>query len=160
TGELDPETWALLTAPMRRALGSINHGSSSIEEAVIAVALQHIKEQPVEIGGNNCGPWVRLYMQGKEGTNQKWCAGFGCFMVAQAARDLGVNAPFRRQVGVDSLVADAKSSGRFIAEPEVSNLIKRRSKLRPGQIFVVRASASDWTHTGILLSLNDNSFDT
>jgi lysozyme family protein len=161
TGELDPETWSLLTAPMRRALGKIDHGSSaSIEDAVVAVARQHICEKPVEVGGNNCGPWVRLYMQGREGTDQKWCAGFVCLMVAQAARDLGIAIPFKRQVGVDALVDDAKAAGRFISESEVPDTLRRKSKLRPGQIFVVRASASDWTHTGILLSLKDASFDT
>ena len=161
TGQLDAETWSQLTAPMRRALATINHGaSSSIEDAVTLIAQQHIKQMPVEIGGNNRGPWVRLYMQGKEGTEQKWCAGFVCLMIAQAARDLGVPIPFKRQVGCDALVADAKASGRFIAEKDVSSTIKRKSKLRPGQIFVVRGSPSDWVHTGILLSINENTFDT
>jgi lysozyme family protein len=161
TGRLDAETWALLTAPMRRALATIDHGpSSSFEDSVLRVAQQHIKQMPIEIGGNNCGPWVRLYMRGKQGRDQKWCAGFVCFTVAQAARDLGTGLPFKRQVGVDELVADAKASGRFIAEAEVRDEIKRRSKLRPGQIFVVRASSKDWTHTGILLSINDKTFDT
>lgn len=161
TGQLDAETWALLTAPMRRALATIDHGTSpSFEESVLRVAQQHIKQKPIEIGGNNCGPWVRLYMQGKEGTEQKWCAGFVCLIVAQAARDLGTDIPFERQVGVDQLVAQAKTSGRFIAEADVQDGIKRRSKLRPGQIFVVRASSTDWTHTGILLSINDKTFDT
>jgi lysozyme family protein len=161
TGQLDAETWALLTAPMRRALATIDHGpSSSFEDSVLRVAQQHIKQVPIEIGGNNCGPWVRLYMRGKEGTKQKWCAGFVCFIVAQAARDLSTAIPFKRQVSVDELVADAKASGRFIAESEVRDEIKRRSKLRPGQIFVVRASSTDWTHTGILLSINDKTFDT
>ncbi len=161
TGMLDQETWALFTAPMRRALASIEHGStSSIEDAVVRVARQHINEMPVEIGGNNRGPWVRLYMQGQEGEKQRWCAGFVCFMVAQAARDLGKNVPFQRQVGVDELVKDAKADGRFIPEAEVSDVMKRRSKLRPGRIFVVRVSPTDWNHTGIVLALNDQTFDT
>ncbi|MGX1317288.1 lysozyme family protein [Bradyrhizobium sp. USDA 377] len=161
TGQLDAETWALLTAPMRCALATIDHGpSSSFEDAILRVAQQHIKQMPIEIGGNNRGPWVRLYMRGNQGTDQKWCAGFVCFIVAQAARDLGTNIPFRRQAGVDELVNDAKASGRFVAESEVRDEVKRRSKLRPGQIFVVRASSTDWTHTGVVLSINDKTFDT
>lgn len=160
TGELDAETWALLTAPMRRALAGIDHGSSSLEDAVIRVARQHIAEKPVEVGGNNRGPWVRLYMQGLEGSDQLWCAGFVCLMVAQAARDLGTDMPFRRQVGVDALVKDAKNSMRFIPERDVTDPVVRKSKLRPGRLFVVRASASDWTHVGIVLAINDKSFDT
>ncbi len=161
TGMLDQETWALLTAPMRRALAPIEHGSvPSIEDAVLRVGRQHINELPVEIGGNNRGPWVRLYMQGQEGEKQRWCAGFVCFIVAQAARDLGINVPFQRQVGVDDLVKDAKASGRFISETEVSDVMKRRSKLRPGRIFVVRASPTDWNHAGFVLALNDQTFET
>lgn len=161
SGELDEETWALLTAPMRRALATIDHGgSSSLEEAVVRVARQHIGESPVEVGGNNCGPWTRLYMKGSEGFDQKWCAGFVCFVVAQAARDLNVPVPFKRQVGVDELVKDAKTDGRFIAEGTLPDAISRRSKLRPGYIFVVRNSPNDWVHTGLVLGLNDQTFDT
>ena len=161
TGELDPETWALLTAPMRRALASIDHGpTASIESAVIRVAQQHIAEKPVEVGGNNMGPWVRLYMEGRQGGDQLWCAGFVCLTVAQAARDLKISLPFRRQVGVDALVADAKAAGRFIAESEVANDVARSSKLKPGNLFVVRASASDWTHVGIVLAVKTSTFDT
>jgi lysozyme family protein len=161
TGQLDPETWSLLTAPLRRALAAIDHGgSSSLEDAVIRVAQQHIREAPIEIGGNNRGPWVRLYMVGQDGEAQKWCAGFVCFVVAQAARDLGIAIPFRRQAGVDALVEDAKTSRRFIAEADVSDPTERTAKLRPGTIFVVRASATDWTHTGLVLSVASQTFDT
>lgn len=161
TGELDEEIWALLTAPMRRALAKIDQGaSSSLEDAVVRVAKQHIAEKPIEVGGNNRGPWVRLYMEGKEGAAQKWCAGFSCLMVAQAARDLRVALPFKRQVGVDQLVADAKNDGRFIGETDLPDSITRRSRLRPGYLFVVRASATDWTHVGIVMALKDRTFDT
>ncbi len=161
SGELDEETWALLTAPMRRALASIDHGgSSSLEEAVVRTAMQHINEAPVEVGGNNGGPWVRLYMKGAEGSDQKWCAGFVCFAVAQAARDLNVKVPFKRQVGVDQLVKDAQADDRFIAEDDVQDAISRRSKLRPGYIFVVRKSSDDWIHAGLVLGLKDQTFDT
>ncbi|MDP2410612.1 MAG: peptidoglycan-binding protein [Pseudolabrys sp.] len=161
SGELDEETWALLTAPIRRALAAIDHGdASSLENAVVRVARQHINEAPLEVGGNNCGPWVRLYMKGAEGSDQKWCSGFVCFVVAQAARDLNVPVPFKRQVGVDQLVKDAKTGGRFIAEGAVADAISRRSKLRPGYIFVVRDAPDDWIHTGLVLGLKDQTFDT
>jgi len=161
TGQLDEETWALLTAPMRRTLAAIDHGASStLEDAVIRVAQQHIAEMPLEVGGDNRGPWVRLYMQGTDGADQLWCAGFVCLMIAQAARDLKVSLPFRRQVGVDALVADAKSSGRFIKESDVSTPLLRRSKLRPGFLFVVRKTASDWVHVGLVQAVKDQTFDT
>jgi lysozyme family protein len=161
TGNLDAETWALLTAPMRRALATADHGAApTLESAVINVAQQHIKERPVEIGGNNMGPWVRLYMGGLQGQEEKWCAGFVCLVVAQAARDLGATVPFRRQVGVDELVADAKKAGRFMKESEVADPVIRRSKILPGSLFVVRRTAKDWTHVGIVQTLRSATFDT
>ena len=160
-GQLDQETWALLTAPMRRALAAIDHGPSpSLEGAVVHVAQQHVAEKPMEVGGDNRGPWVRMYMQGRDGSAQLWCAGFVCMMVAQAARDLNIALPFKRQVGVDALVADGKSDNRFVKEDDVANPISRKSKLRPGFLFVVRQSSSDWTHVGIVLEVKDQTFDT
>ncbi|MGB3338521.1 MAG: peptidoglycan-binding protein [Devosia sp.] len=161
TGELDPESWALLTAPLRRALAPIDHGlAPTLEQSVIRVAQQHMAQRPTEIGGNNRGPWVRVYMAGLQGVEQKWCAGFISTIISQAARDLKTAMPFKRQVGVDALVADAKETGRFVKENEVPDAISRRSRLRPGDLFVVRQSSSDWTHVGILLDPKDSSFDT
>lgn len=161
TGQLDEESWALLTTPLRRALGKIERAAEmSFEELVIAVASQHIGQGPIEVGGNNKGPWVRLYMAGLEGEEQRWCAGFVCFVVAQAARDLGVPMPFKREVGVPPLVGNAKTADRFVPEAQVKTLLQRRSKLKAGDIFVVRDAAGAWTHTGFLLSLNENTFDT
>jgi lysozyme family protein len=161
TGELDEETWALLTTPMRKALAPVDRASSmSLEEVVIAAARQHADQRPVEVGGNNRGPWVRLYMEGREGEEQKWCAGFVCFIIAQAARDLGVAAPFPRQVWVPSLVGDAKTGNRFVPEGALADPLQRRSRLKPGDVFVVRQSSTMWTHTGFVLSLNESTFDT
>lgn len=156
---LDEELWALLTAPLRKALAPIP-AIPSLEAAIVIVAGQHIAQKPTEVGGNNCGPWVRAYMRGKEGTAQKWCAGFISFIIEQATRDLKVTIPFERQVGVDALVADAKKAKRFISEDEVSTPLLRQSKLNPGHLFVVRASKTDWTHVGIVSSVMSGTFDT
>src|SRR5262249_53242920 len=71
-----------------------------------------------------------------------------------------IDIPFKRRVGVDALVADAKADGRFIKEAGVPNPLVRKSKLRPGLLFVVRASANDWTHVGIVSNVKDQTFDT
>lgn len=161
TGQLDPETWALLTAPMRHALAKVEMPpGTALEDTVVAIARQHVAQRPIEVGGNNCGPWVRLYMQGREGSAQAWCAGFVSFVVAQAARDLNVKVAFKRQVWVPSLAEDAQQSGRFVAAKEVDTPVKRASKLRPGHIFVIKGSDPPWTHTGFVLAVNDKSFDT
>ncbi|MEP2981597.1 MAG: peptidoglycan-binding protein [Lentilitoribacter sp.] len=161
TGILDEETWVRLSNPIRRALAPIDHGASaSFEQAILNVARQHIAQKPEEVGGNNKGPWTRLYMEGKQGSAQKWCAGFVCFTVAQAMRDLDERLPFKRQVGVDQLVEDAKSTGRFIRGSDLTTPAKRRSVLREGMLFVVRRTSTDWTHVGIVANINDDDFDT
>jgi lysozyme family protein len=161
TGELDAETWALLTAPMRKALGKVDKAETlALEDLVLAIASQHIAQKPIEVGGNNLGPWTRLYMEGRDGADQLWCAGFVCFVVAQAMRDLGGKMPFKRQVGVPAMAADAKASGRLITEAEVGTALQRRSKIRPGHVFLVRNNAGNYTHTGIVLRLKDTTFDT
>lgn len=161
SGELDEETWVRLTSPMRRALAPIDHGAnSSFEEAVIRTAKQHIAETPTEVGGANSGPWVRLYMRGRQGSDQLWCAGFVCLIIAQAARDLGQPLPFRRRVGVDALVSDAKASKRFIRGSTLTTAQERLSALKPGMLFVNRRTSTDWTHVGLIGAVGGDTFDT
>lgn len=160
SGELDEQTWDLLTAPMRKALVKIeNAGSMSLDELAITIAKQHQAQKPIEVGGNNLGPWVRLYMAGDDGKEQLWCAGFVCFVVAQACRELKIDMPFKRRVGVPLLVDDARDSGRLVNAAELKTPQERRSKLKPGYIFAVRSGAS-FSHTGFVMGLNDATFDT
>lgn len=160
SGELDEQTWDLLTAPMRKALVKIeNAGSMSLDDLAITIAKQHLAQKPVEVGGNNLGPWVRLYMAGDDGKEQLWCAGFVCFVVAQACRELKIDMPFKRRVGVPLLVDDARASGRLVNAAELKTPSERRAKLKPGYIFAVRNGAS-FSHTGFVLGLNDATFDT
>lgn len=159
TGDVDRDTWLLLTAPMRRALAAAAP-QNSLNATLLKVAGQHIDQRPKEVGGNNCGPWVRLYMSGNDGADQLWCAGFVCTLLAQTARDMGIATPLKRQVGVDALVADAKREGRFVAETSLSIPSLRSSKIPPGSLFVVRKSARDWTHVGIVTRMEENLFST
>ncbi|TDX23829.1 lysozyme family protein [Modicisalibacter xianhensis] len=157
TGEVGHLTWSVLTAPMQYAITPVEH-NGSLNSALLAVANQHIKYVPREVGGNNCGPWVRLYMEGKDGEIQRWCAGFVCTLVLQAAYNLGGAMPFARQVSVDALVKDAKNSGRFVAETSLADPVTRRSKIVPGSLFVIRKSTTDWTHVGIVTEVRDDHF--
>ncbi len=160
--EVDEECWMHLTAPLRRAIAPLAVADPSLYAATLAVGRQHLKEGPREIGGANSGPWVRVYMDGLQGEPQKWCAGFVCFLIAQAARNLGASMPFPRQVGVDELVQDAKASGRFIAEGALGSAMARQSKLVPGCLFVRRSptDATDWVHTGLYVRGEGDTFRT
>ncbi len=160
TGEVDKLTWALLVNPMQQVI-DVQLAKSTLNNALIHIAKIHLNARPREIGGQNMGPWVRLYMEGKQGTNQKWCAGFVCFVLLQAKQTLGLaSLPFPRQVSVDKLVSDAKKDGRFIAGASLVDPILRKSKLIPGSLFVDRnpKDENDWTHVGIVLDVNESAF--
>lgn len=164
TGVVDERTWALLTAPMHRALAPLAPlPGETLNAMVLRVGAQHLAEHPREftVGGEgNRGMWVRLYMLGLEGKPQLWCAGFVSHIVGQAAQALGQEMPFRRQVGVDALVADAKASGRFIAEADLATPAQRIARVPPGSLFVVRDTPSDWTHVGIVAEMGTDAFRT
>jgi len=155
-GTVGKNTFGALVAPMRRALQPIPPGRRSLGQMVVAVARQHLKEHPREIGGQNRGPWVRLYMKGNEGNPYAWCAGFACWLLEQSCRDLGIGVPFRRTVNCDVLAERAKQSGIFVGEPKPSE----RSDIKPGWIFLNRKSPGDWTHTGIVTSAGTDVFYT
>ncbi|PDS34460.1 hypothetical protein CO665_30995 [Rhizobium anhuiense] len=157
---LDEEIWSILTAPMLRALSPVGFSSStSLEDAVLRVAIQHVVQKPRGLGGNNKGPWVRLYMEGSEGDDLNWSAGFVCFIVLQAAKELGLDMPFDRKILVNDLVCDAKKAGRFVAGSSLESPAARRSRIKPGSLFVIR-DGINWSHVGIVLRVNDTTIDT
>ena len=119
SGAVGERTWAALSAPMRAALAPVVVAADdSIHDAVLVVARAHLAVHPGELrvrGQRNCGPWVRLYMHGREGDDQPWGGGFVCHVIAQAAHALGeAGPPIPRRVRVDALVRDAKEGGRFL----------------------------------------------
>lgn len=164
TGIVDERTWAAMTEPMHRALRRVSvETGDTIYDVTLKVARQHLAEHPIEFnvrGQGNHGPWVRLYMLGKEGDSQPWCAGFVCHVIGQAAHAMGIPSPLKRQVGVDELVKDAKADDRYLAANKVDTASLRINKIRPGSLFAVRKSARDWTHVGIVTHVTADQFST
>lgn len=142
TGVVDAATWAALTAPLARAMRPIDGAGHTLNEMVVAYARQHLAEHPVEIGGPNDGPWVRAYMLGNGGKEWQWCAGFVCYLLAQAAAAKGIDLPLLPSFGVPQMARGAKARGRFLPDgPPV-----------PGDVFVIPTAAGSWSHTGIVLA--------
>jgi len=142
SGIVDNATFEKLVAPMKAALAPIAARGRSLGDMVVAYAQQHLAQHPLEIGGQNKGPWVRLYMDGNEGTPWAWCAGFACFCLKAACQAVGQPLPITTSYSCDSLASTAKSKGRF----------GNQSKAGPGSFFLVRSTPTDWTHTGIVVS--------
>ena len=147
TGRVDQRTFDRLVAPLRRALRNPARAIRTLPAAVLACAKAHLAQHPREVGGPNRGPWVRLYMNGMEG--QPWCAGFVSFVLGQAAGAVKKPMPIAGSVSCDALAAQGKEKNRFVSE-----------KPRPGSIFLVRRTPTDWTHTGFVVEARKDSFFT
>jgi hypothetical protein len=123
---------------------------------VVAYAEQHLSQKPREIGGQNGGPWVRLYMDGNEGSAWPWCAGFASFILKQACSTLQIQVPIQPSFSCDLLAASARDKNCFLAESKIAD----KKQIAPGSLFLVRRTSADWEHTGIVLSAEKGLFYT
>jgi len=156
-GKVGPITFSKLIESLSEAIKPISSQSISLRENVVAYALQHYKARPRELGGQNKGPWVRYYMRGNEGADWPWCAGFVSTIVTQACNTLQVANPYKLSESCDEMASNAKAKRLFISENEVS---ADRSVLKPGFLFLNRASDNDWSHTGIVIAVERDVFHT
>jgi hypothetical protein len=155
-GVVNGTTFTALVAPIVAAVAPIDPGSRGLGALTVACARQHLAQSPREVGGENMGPWVRLYMKGNEGTEWAWCAGFVGYLLRQAGRALGAAVPLPYTFSCDSLASAARDAGLFL---------DGRKGVSPGQItagslFLVRRTPLDWVHTGLVLSAGPTAFDT
>ena len=154
TGIVDRATFDALVAPMRRAVAPAR-ATTTLGRTVVTVARRHLAEKPREAGGANRGPWVRLYMDGNEGKDWPWCAGFATWVLRQAADAHGVRPPVSRTWSCDELAGFAKSGDCFCRGTPTA-----RAHVTPGSLFLSRHSPSDWTHVGIVLRTLPDHFET
>ena len=149
-GRVSPETFGLLVEPLRATLRQRLDASESVGAAIVEYAEAHLAQHPREIGGQNCGPWVRTYMKGNEGSQWAWCAGFASFLMHQAVQSLGVQAPIEGSFSCDTLVHQARQAGIFVSESDA-----RGRAIPPGSFFLNRESDTDWTHVGVVIAADE-----
>lgn len=155
TGVVDSATFEQLTAPMRAAVETIKPGRRTLGQQMVAYARQHLKQGAREIGPDNSGPWVRLYMNGNEGPTWYWCAGFVCFVLKQATESMRLPMPITASFGVDQLATSARANDRFIEGSKAAN----RRRVKPGSLFLsAKDDPNDWSHVGIVVSTSDATF--
>lgn len=158
-GSLTQQVWNALVEPMARVVAlPASAPSKPYPQLVRWFAEQHLAAHPVELGGANRGPWVRLYMKGSEGDAMLWCAGFVSTVLQQAADKAGRSAPIAGSFGCDELARQAKDAGRFVAGKSVVSGSPGFAALGACGIFLVRKSASDWVHTGFAFDGDGESF--
>jgi len=147
-------TFNKLILPMTNALMKIPNNGEPLRKMVVAYAKQHFKQNPREIGGQNMGPWVRLYMKGNEGLIWPWCAGFVCFILDRASNSANVPLPITPSFSCDSLAASAKENNIFMKESEISE----ENMIKPGSFFLQRRTSMTWAHVGIVVQVKNDVF--
>lgn len=150
------DTFKRLIKPMKNALKEIPKENRTLGEMVVAYASRHLNQHPREIGGQNKGPWVRLYMKGHEGIAWPWCAGFVSFILKQACDTLGVSLPLKMSFSCDEIAKNASREDNFWSGDSISD----KKKITPGSLFLEKKSSTDWTHTGIVVAARDDIFIT
>ena len=154
TGILTEADWAVLIAPLRRACAAPSQ--QGFLPRLRALARQHAGLRGREVGGANAGPWVRLYMRGRDGADQLWCAGFVSFLLRQAALNCTdpLAEPWRsyHQVSCDRLAAYGKTTQRFLSQAQAVQLLRQSPDALNGAVFLYRTAPGDWSHTGLVPS--------
>jgi hypothetical protein len=159
-GIVDALTYQYLVQPMLDVLQPSTIPllkSRSLGEMMRYFAMSHLASHPREVGGLNKGPWVRLYMDGKEGTVWPWCAGFVSFVLKQACSSLSKTIPFQTSFSCDMMAKNAMDKKMFHPGAEIG---KMRGENLNGAIFFVRKTTGDWTHTGIVIEAKYDVFST
>lgn len=154
TGEVDPQTFALLTRPIAEALRRIDAPrGATLGQLVAAYALQHLRNGAREVGGAHRGPWVRLYLHGDQRPRatqgQAWNAGFVSTMLAQAAAALEVGPPLDFQTNVNRLAEEAVAAKKFMSGDRA---VRDIGKITTGSILLLRENGErgKWHHIGIV----------
>lgn len=160
SGIVNTSTFEALVSPLSQTLEPISAKEHTFSSLAYKYAQAHLKQSPREVGGQNCGPWVRLYMKGNEGTDWPWCAGFVSFVLQQTAEALQMKAPIAGSFSCDTLAAQAKTAGIFIQESNINNGVEAFDGMSDTCIFLVRRTATDWMHAGFATEFDEVSFDT
>jgi hypothetical protein len=149
-GVVSGDTVARLLDPMKQAIKEMVDDGRTVAEWMVAYGRQHLSVHPREVGGQNRGPWVRLYMKGNDGAQWPWCAGFVSYILGQACQTVGCKLPFHTSFSCDRLAHNAMDKELFIR----GNKEENQAKVKPGTIFLNRRSSIDWVHTGIVVDVD------
>jgi hypothetical protein len=167
TGIVEEKTYKALVTPLEQALNPIQLlARDTLPTVVLRYAEQHLKHHPIELtesGQGNCGPWVRVYMDGNDGHYWYWCAGFVTFVVRQACRALRRSMPIPRTFSCAELGSTAIDTGTLVSGDDILSGQVSWSSLSPCAIFLRRdpnppSSRDRWTHTGFCIKGNSNQF--
>jgi len=144
-GTLDVPTWKNLANDLISAGAFVTPGPT-FGATVVAVAQAHLAAKAREIGGDNCGPWVRHYCRGQ---SVAWCQGFASTMWNDAAQLVGKGPALDLVIEgiwclfVPTVAAAAKRAGLFMPGSAAWSP-------PPGSMFLLRGGAYGYLHVGIV----------
>lgn len=120
--------------------------AGGIALAALAVAIAEYNLGHGEVGGNNRGPHVRKYLDGRADEGKNWCAA----LVSWCYRETGRPMPFDYSLGARDIRNQCRHKGLDF-EPTVSN------PPRAGDLIIWwRVAPSSWQgHIGFVLDYRD-----
>lgn len=165
-GVIGYPTWEALIKPFKKAFRAETptpphqNAPTTFAEALQRTIQSHLKGHPREVGGENRGPWVRAYMQGKDGAHLPWCAGFVCTVLHQACAWYGTEAPLPYNWGVDQLWAQGLEKGRHATLKDVRKEFSKGWTPCPFVFCIpggdLPSGETDYVHTGFVTDLDDH----
>lgn len=161
SGIVNQDVFSVLCEPMQKAFETTITGNN-LRQLILNVAQNHIKNRPFELAvkeQTNCGPWVRAYMDGNEGTPWFWCMGFVQTVIDQAASIQGKNFKTLMPLtySCDTVGTTGLQKGLLSRYTAVRN---DPSIVKPGDIFLLQKTPHDWIHTGIITAVGNDTFET
>ncbi|TGD57733.1 peptidoglycan-binding protein [Flavobacterium humi] len=161
TGIVDQNLFGIMALPIQKAFENPVQGGN-LRELIVNTAKNHLQNNPFELvirQQGNSGPWVRSYMDGKEGTDWLWCMGFVQTIIDQAASLQGKN--------FKTLMPLTYSCDTIGIKGIEKNLLTRYqtarnnpSLIKTGDIFLLQKSSLDWKHTGIVINVHEDTIET
>ncbi len=158
TGTVNKSTWETLVGPLTRSLSEpVIEGNEDAALTVKRVAEQHLAQGPIEIGGPNCGPWVRVYCAGNDGPEWAWCAGFVTLIMQQAYFYRGEKVPISGSVSCDTIAAQAQLSDRFVTGKSIKTGKRKWADVGGPCFFLLKRTDNNWVHTGLVTDAQSTS---
>lgn len=154
-GVVDAETWGALLSPLADA-EKVSSMPDGFGERICRIGRAHLAAKAREVGGDNCGPWVRHYGRGIDQSVVgffPWCQVFTNHLWFKAAREVGIALPFnlvaengQQSAYVPWVVNQARAAGRFTPGSTAA-------AIPPGSMFFVpgeRGGQHSHIHVGIV----------
>lgn len=132
----DDLVWSF--AHLQDGAEEVNNMMYHIARDFLFWARAHLSKNPHEVGGQNMGPWVRLYTRGHQGVSYPWCMAFVSYIMYQTCYARGKEPKLFYSLGCEGTYNEAHKKGLTIDEP------------KEGCIFLLRDSNGHHMHAGIV----------